>query len=75
MLTSTTASGAQVTKAELISALEWFKDDAELHIVIPHPALVAVIEVYTLQDVRYRLQPSRIELVAGSGSNSSGNAA
>lgn len=61
-----------MTKAELISALEWFKDDVELHIAIPHPVLDSLNEIRSLREVRYRLQPSRVELIAGSSDNSTG---
>lgn len=54
-----------MTKVELMTALEWFKDDAELHIVVPHPVLESLMEVRPLQECRYRLQPYRVELVAG----------
>lgn len=55
-----------MTKAELISALEWFKDDAELHIVVPHPVIETLMEVYPVSHCRMRLMPSRFEIVAGS---------
>jgi hypothetical protein len=53
-----------VTKAELISALEWFKDDAELHIVVPHEALEGLEEVLKLDSARYQLIPPQVQLVA-----------
>lgn len=53
-----------MTKAELLSALEWIKDDAELHITVPHPTLDNLMEVFGVAEVRYRLQPARVEIVA-----------
>lgn len=52
-----------MTKSQLIEALAWIKDDAELHIAIPHPSLDSVMEVFPLQELRYNLQPSRVDLI------------
>lgn len=53
-----------MTKEELISALEWFRNDAEIHVCVEHPALTGIAEIFTLTECRYRLQPARLELVA-----------
>ena len=52
-----------MTKAELVSALEWFKDDAELHICVPHHVL-NLQQILPLESVRMNLVPLRVELVA-----------
>lgn len=62
-----------MTKAELLTALEWFKDDAELHIAVHHPALDSLMEVYPLKECRYRIVPYRIELVAGPAVQTAGD--
>jgi uncharacterized protein (DUF1499 family) len=52
-----------MTKAELISALEWFKDDVELYIVVPHET-IAMHETLRIEKVQYQLNPSEVQIVA-----------
>lgn len=44
-----------MTKTELMSALEWAKDDAEIRIEIPHPALSGMAEVLSIDECVYRV--------------------
>lgn len=59
-----------MTKAELISALEWFRDEAEIHLWIPHPDLEGIGELRCIEQVRYNLMPPRVEVVADNGRGS-----
>jgi hypothetical protein len=52
-----------MTKAELISALEWFKDDVELYIIVPHEA-IPMHETLRIEQVRYQLNPPEVQVVA-----------
>jgi len=44
-----------MTKAELMSALEWAKDDAEVRIEVPHPVLTSLVEFLRIEECTYRV--------------------
>lgn len=46
-----------MNKAQLISALEWFKDDTEIFIRAYHPVLTGIYELYRISEVQYNLPP------------------
>lgn len=56
-----------MTKAELVSSLEWFRDDAEIHLYVPHEALDGIGQVLPIKEVRYNLMPGRVDIVADNG--------
>lgn len=46
-----------MTKKELISALEWFKDDSEVFVRVYHPAVTGVYELVRIAEAAYSLPP------------------